>query len=83
MDASYYVTGLQKICTVCGESLARAFRVYHACAETNHAKNLMKVFGIDISQDDPLVHPPNFCHKFQKQGVHSKGGELRWMGGTH
>ena len=37
----------------------------YACAETNHAKSLIKIVGIDPSQDDPLVHPQNICHKCQ------------------
>ena len=57
MDAAYHDAGLQKICRVCGESLARAFRVYHECAEPKHAKNVLKVFGIDVTTDDYLVHP--------------------------
>ena len=62
MDAAYHAAGLQKICR---ESLARAFRVHHECAEPKHAKNLLKVFGIDVTTDDQLVHPGNFCHKCQ------------------
>ena len=65
MDAAYHAAGLQKLCRVCGESLARAFRVHYRCAEAKHAKNLMAVFGIDVSKDDPSVHPENFCHKCQ------------------
>ena len=65
MDAAYHAAGLQKICRVCGESLARAFRVHYGCAEPKHARNLRKVFEIDVLTDESTVHPPNFCHKCQ------------------
>ena len=65
MDAAHHAAVLQKICRVCGESLTRAFRVHYECAETKHAKKLMKVFGIDVSRDDHSVHPHNLCHKCQ------------------
>ena len=65
MDAAYHAAGLHKLCRVCGDSLARAFRVQHRCAEEKHTKNLMKVFGIDVSTDDPSIHPESFCHKCQ------------------
>ena len=65
MDSAYHAAGLHKLCRVCGDSLARAFRVQHRCAEEKHTKNLMKVFGIDVSTDDPSIHPESFCHKCQ------------------
>ena len=63
MDAAYHAAGLQKLCRVCGESLARAFRVHYKCAETQHTENLMQIFGINVSNDDLSVHPEYFCHK--------------------
>ena len=63
MDAAYHAAGLQRICRVCGESLARAFRVRYECSEPKNAKNLMTVFGIDVLKDDQSIHPENFCHK--------------------
>ena len=60
MDAAYHAAGLQKICRVCGESLARAYRVHYGCA-----RNLQKVFEIDVLTDESTVHPPNFCHECQ------------------
>ena len=65
MDSACHAAGLHKLCRVCGDSLARAFRVQHRCAEEKHTKNLMKVFGIDVSTDDPSIHPESFCHKCQ------------------
>ena len=63
MDAAYHAAGLQRICRVCGESLAWAFSVHYECPEPKNAKNVIMVFGIDLLKDDQSVQSENFCHK--------------------
>lgn len=67
-------SGLHKLCRVCGESLNRKGRVsYTASASTSV---ILKVFGVDVAQDDPQVHPARYCHGCRNVMYHStKKGE--------
>ena len=54
---------LQKLCRVCGQYLSKpGQKVPKGYSCSKHQDTLLKVFNIDIDQDNKSTHPTNFCH---------------------
>ena len=53
---------LRKHCRVCGKRLCKAKSKATVDPCSKHPNLLLKCFGIDVSQDDPTVHPLSFCN---------------------
>ena len=54
---------LQKTCRVCGQYLSKpGQKVPKGYSCSNYQDTLLKVFNIDIDQDNKSTHPTNFCH---------------------
>ena len=56
---NFHQLELSKHCRVCGKRLYKAKSVY-SCVE--HSDSLLKCSGIEVSHDDPAVHPFKFCN---------------------
>ena len=57
--ADFHSEELQKYCRVCGKRLSR-FRVKYKCEK--RSEDLAQTFGLRIADDDPAIHPLEFCH---------------------
>ena len=60
---------LRKHCRVCGKRLCKAKSKATVYPCSKHPKLLLKCFGIDVSQDDPTIHPLSFCNLLLDDGT--------------
>ena len=67
---------LKKLCRVCGRRIGRtshAVSGIHRKSKAPYAALLLQVFNIDVANDDPTVHPSEFCSAcFSTVAYHSK-----------
>ncbi len=62
MDEAAHLTNLEKYCRVCGNRIQKAQGKSHPPYLCSEYKGYLEVaFGLDVSQDDPQVHPPTIC----------------------
>ena len=71
-----HTAALEKLCRVCGDLLAhkKSARKYKC---SSNPENLLKYFGIDIRQDNPLIHPLSYCHPCHSILCHSAQAEKK------
>ena len=60
---------LRKHCRVCGKRLCKAKSKATVYPCSKHPNLLLKCFGIDVSQDDPTIHPLSFCNLLLDYGT--------------
>ena len=66
---------LECLCRVCGKRAcpSKRQRSVYKCA--NYITDLQTTFGIKTSDDDPLIHPVNFCHGCKGTVYNFKNGK--------
>lgn len=57
-----HLVQLSKHCRVCGKKLCKAKSKATVYPCKDHPNSLLKCFGVDISRDEPTIHPPKFCN---------------------
>ena len=57
-----HILALAKLCRVCGRASAKFGKAVRKYQCSKHQPDLETTFRIDISKDDPCLHPPSFCH---------------------
>ena len=67
---------LECLCRVCGKRAcpSKRQRSVYKCA--NYITDLQTTFGIKTSDDDPLIHPVNFCHGCKGTVYNFKNGKI-------
>ena len=76
-EMGYHDDQLVKHCRVCGKQLckARSRTTSYWCSD--HKEALEHCFGIDLTKDNPSIHPKKFCNPCYAVAKHSAAASTK------